>query len=153
MALKRDEALQPLSREHHEGLLLCWIISSGLSKRVEVSRIKAYTDWFFENKLAPHFKLEEEFIFPLLGNEDELVKRALEDHKRLRLLFEDTTDIVNSLKQIDEELEKHIRFEERVLFEEIQKRLSAEELAAVGKNIPEDKVIQNWKDEFWIAKA
>lgn len=152
-ALKRDAALIPLSREHHEGLLLCWIIGTGLKKGVELSRIKAYTDWFFEHKLAPHFEEEEKFIFPLLGNEDELIQRALEDHKRLRALFNDTENLEDSLRKIDEELEKHIRFEERVLFGEIQKRVPKETLELAGKNIPENKVVQNWKDEFWLNKV
>jgi hypothetical protein len=45
--LKRHAALQPLSREHHHGLLLGWKIRTGLSNGAPLERIKAYADWFF----------------------------------------------------------------------------------------------------------
>jgi len=38
--IKRSIALQPLSREHHHGLLLCWKIRTGLKKGIDIDRIK-----------------------------------------------------------------------------------------------------------------
>ncbi|GAA3575326.1 hypothetical protein [Snuella lapsa] len=75
--LKRHKALQPLSREHHHGLLLSWKIRSGLSRNIPVERIKIYTDWFFETHLIPHFEMEEKYIFPILNENYPLIKRAL----------------------------------------------------------------------------
>lgn len=147
--LKRSKALQSLSREHHYGLLLCWKIRSGLKKSVDIERIKVYTDWFFKNSLSKHFNIEEEFVFKLLGNNHEYVKKALADHRRLTRLFEDTKNIEKSLNQLEEELEKHIRFEERVLFPEIQKTASEHEIELIMKIHSEESYYEDWGDEFW----
>ena len=148
--IKRHEALKPLSREHHHGLLLCWKIRQGVRKKVEVSRIKAYTEWFKIHYLDPHFEVEEEHIFPVLGNDHELVKRALKEHRRLKRLFSQDTEVEIALNNIEEELDSHIRFEERVLFNEIQEVASAEQLADIEKH---HNGIQfsddDWQDHFW----
>lgn len=147
--LKRAKPLQTLSREHHHGLLLCWKIRTGLKKSIDIERIKNYTDWFFKTSLESHFNIEEEFVFPLLGNDSELVKKALTDHRRLKRLFENTTDIKKSLSQLEEELESHIRFEERILFNEIQKIASPHELEMIMKLHSENSIYEDWGDEFW----
>ncbi|MGW1453586.1 hemerythrin domain-containing protein [Salegentibacter agarivorans] len=148
--IKRHEALKPLSREHHHGLLLCWKIRQGVKKEVEVARIKAYTEWFKIHYLDPHFEAEEKHIFPVLGNEHELVKRALKEHRRLKRLFSQDTEVEIALNNIEEELDSHIRFEERVLFNEIQEVASAEQLADIEKH---HNGIQfsddDWQDHFW----
>nr|AWJ66170.1 hemerythrin HHE cation binding region [uncultured bacterium] len=147
--IKRDQALIQVSRDHHHGLLLCWKIRTGFSKGVEVGRIKRYTDWFFETHLVPHFNLEEKYILPILGNKNELVKRALTEHRRLIRLFCNDCEIEKSLSLIEEELEKHIRFEERVLFNEIQKVATAAQLKIISELHDNEKFQDNKKDEFW----
>lgn len=147
---KRHKALKPLSREHHHGLLLSWKIRAGFSKEVNPKRIRAYADWFFENHLIPHFELEETHIFPILSNdENELVKRALAEHRRLKRLFEEREDDTKTLSKIEEELDKHIRFEERVLFPEIQKVATEEEFLHVENIHQPEKFIDNESDVFW----
>jgi iron-sulfur cluster repair protein YtfE (RIC family) len=147
--IKRSKIFQSLSREHHHGLLLCWKIRTGLKKSVSVERIKTFTDWFYNSNLKSHFEIEEKFIFPLLGNEHPLVKKAITDHKRLIRLFEDEKDVAKSLSLIEEELEKHIRFEERILFQEIEKVVSKKKIKLVIE-IHEDSVLfEDWGDEFW----
>ena len=114
--LKRAKALQPISREHHHGLLLSWKIREGLKKEVDPGRITKYADYFWEHHLIPHFEMEEKYIFPILGAENELIKTALEQHKELETLFAMKTDLVNNLSAIEKALTIHIRFEEQVLF-------------------------------------
>lgn len=138
-----------VSRDHHHGLLLCWKIRTGFSKGVEVGRIKRYADWFFETHLVPHFDLEEKYIFPILGDKDELVKRALTEHRRLIRLFNDDREIEKSLSLIEEELEQHIRFEERVLFNEIQKVATQAQLKIISELHNKGNVQDNTSDEFW----
>ena len=147
--IKRSEYLKPLSREHHHGLLACWKIRTGFKKNIRIDRIKAFTDWFYENHLKEHFELEENCIFPILGMEHDLVKKAITEHKRLRRLFLDTTHIENSLSLIEEELEKHIRFEEHILFIEIEKVANEEQLndiLQIHSVVFEDA----WEDKFWL---
>ena len=151
--IKRHKALKPLSREHHHGLLLCWKIRQGLKLEVEPQRMKNYTDWFKLQYLYPHFEAEEEFVFPVLGAENQLVKKALSEHRRLKRLFNKKTEIFKALNLIEEELDEHIRYEERVLFNEIQQIASPEQFQEIEEKhhaiaFSDDE----WDDHFWDPK-
>ncbi|MDO7171093.1 hemerythrin domain-containing protein [Mariniflexile sp. AS56] len=146
--LKRHKALQPLSREHHHGLLLSWKIRAGFSKNIEPERIKKYADWFFKTHLIPHFELEERYVFSVLEPDNELVKKALAEHRLLERLFAND-DLPLALSKIEEALVKHIRFEERVLFPEIQQVATEVELLAIEKIHQESGFVDNLDDEFW----
>lgn len=147
--VKRSKSIQPLSRDHHHSLLLCWKIRKGFSKDVAPERMKKYTDWFFEVQVLPHFEIEEKYLYPVLGEKNELVKKALAEHRRLKRLFKDKTDLVKSLGFIEEELELHIRFEERELFNKIQRKATEEELAVIAAKHKDEKFQENTEDEFW----
>ena len=150
MPIKRNESLKAISREHHHGLLLCWKIRTGIKRQIEPERIKKYSDWFYTSQLLPHFELEEQHIFTLLGNENELVKKALSEHRRLKRLFESETEVMKNLTLIEEELESHIRFEERVLFNEIQLIATEEQLQEIKRIHTEEKFLDNLTDAFWL---
>ena len=150
MPIKRNENLKPISREHHHGLLLCWKIKTGLKKDVKPERIKTYVDWFYTNHILPHFEIEEKNIFPILGNDHELVKRALSEHINLKQHFESKTDILENLKLIEKELDEHIRFEERVLFNEIQSVATEAQLLQIKEVHTETEFSDNVTDAFWL---
>ena len=149
--LKRHEALKSLSKDHHHGLLLCWKIREGLKKGIALERIKSYTDFFFSSQLRPHFDFEEQEVFPLLGNEHPMTVRALREHHRLESLFKAEVKEEN-LTSIELELNRHIRFEERELFMELQETTSEEKLQQIAKK--EEKVNtpnpEDWDDKFWL---
>lgn len=147
--IKRDKNIQPLSRDHHHTLLLCWKIRKGFSKEVAPERMKTYSDWFFFNHVLPHFKIEEKYLFPVLGEEHEMVKKALAEHRRLERLFRDDKEITRSLSLIEEELEHHVRFEERELFNEIQKQAIPEQLEMIAEIHKDERFQENTDDEFW----
>lgn len=147
--IKRHPVLQPLNREHHQGLLLSWKIRTGIAKRIAYTRIKAYTDWFYRIHLIPHFAEEEAHIFPILGEDHHLVKKALAQHRRLKRLFNTEKDIEKSLGIIEEELEQHIRFEECILFNEIQKKATEQQLQTIAFHQNEKEFIENSSDMFW----
>jgi iron-sulfur cluster repair protein YtfE (RIC family) len=147
--IKRSEFLKPLSREHHHGLLFCWKIRAGIKKNVEVSRIKKYSDWFYQNYLVSHFEVEEKYVFPILGNDNELIKKAVSEHRKMEQLFESATEFQKKMGLIEEELKNHIRFEERILFDEIQKIATAEQLQSMEVNHSDEKYVDNLTDPFW----
>jgi len=149
MTIKRNEFLKPLSRDHHHGLLLCWKIRTGIKKSIEPERIKKYADWFYQHQLIPHFEVEEKYIFSILGNEHELIKKAIAEHRRLKRLFESSGELLRNLSLIEEELESHIRFEERILFNEIQAIANAKQLAAIQQIHFNEKFADNFTDTFW----
>lgn len=148
--IKRNKNLQPLSRDHHHSLLLSWKIRTGFSKGVATERIKCYADWFFAHHIHPHFEMEEKHLFPIMESNNPLVKKAIAQHKRLRRLFNDTKNIEKSLTLIEEELEQHIRFEERVLFNEIQKIATEKQLLIISKIHTDGKFNDNTDDPFWL---
>jgi hypothetical protein len=147
--IKRADALQPLSRDHHQGLLLCWKIRQGLSKGAEIGMIKQYTDWFYNEHIIPHFEMEELHLFPILGNDHELIKKALAEHRRLKRLFTSETDLENSLRHIESELDHHIRFEERVLFNEIERVAGAGQLEMIRSLHQDQEFCDNDHLKFW----
>ncbi|NJW53277.1 hemerythrin domain-containing protein [Salinimicrobium oceani] len=148
--LKRHENLKPLSRDHHHGLLLCWKITVGLKNGVEQERIKGYLDYFFSSQLVPHFQFEEAEVFPLLGEDHPMVERALKEHRRLKELFHTSLD-TPALRAIEIELNRHIRFEERELFTEIQRVVPEEKIRQIDNK--EKKILtpdpDDWADKFW----
>ena len=147
--IKRNEFLAPLSREHHQALLLCWKIKTGFSKGIEVQRIKKYCDWFYTTHLMQHFELEEKFVFPILGNRHQHVQDALGQHHQLRELFNDSNNPEISLQKIQIELEKHIRFEERILFNEVQDIATPQQLKNIQTIHREEAFCENELDVFW----
>lgn len=147
--LKRNIALQPLSREHHFGLQLCWKIRTGLKKEIEISRIRNYVLWFYDNHLLPHFNIEETLLYPILGNDNELIKQALSEHNEIKILILSETNCEENLRLLEQALEKHIRFEERILFNEIQSIATLEQLNKIHKSHNTEKFIDNTFDAFW----
>lgn len=147
--LKRHSVLQPLSREHHHGLQLCWKIRTGFKKEIETLRIRNYVVWFYENHLLPHFMIEEKYIFPILGNDNDLIKRALSEHRKIKRLVLSETELYKSLNSLEEVLESHIRFEERILFNEIQSVATNEQLQKIQFYHSDIKFADNLTDVFW----
>ncbi len=148
--INRNKSIQSISREHHHGLLLCWKIRQGMKKNIEPRRMKVYADWFYNEYILPHFKIEEQYLFPVLGVDNELVKKAIAQHRRLTRLFLDDDQIEKALSFIEEELDAHIRFEERILFNEIQQTATRSQLRKIETMHAEAPFVENNTDPFWL---
>lgn len=147
--MKRHKALQPWSRQHHFGLLFSWKLRKGFTKNIEIERLQEYAKWFFKNEIKPHFRDEEKYLFPILEENNELVERALKEHRRIKRLFNDTKSPEKSLNRLEEELDAHIRFEERILFNEIQKVATETQLEKITEIHNESQEILEYNDPFW----
>ena len=153
--MKRSHALVKFSKDHHFALLLIWKIRQGLRFNVEIDRITKYLIFFFENYLKEHFTEEEELLFVHL-NADSMSRKVVEqDHQALKEMAEqikshpDTTVITEFVNT----LEKHIRFEERELFNELQTLLNEAELNVIDEKMKTSHPVDtedNWKDPFWV---
>jgi iron-sulfur cluster repair protein YtfE (RIC family) len=148
--IKRHPALQPVSREHHDGLMCCFKIRQGLERNIELKRISAYVHWFCKEHLEPHFQLEEQHIFPLLPARDELNLRAAEEHAMLRSYFDRDEFTSDELMAFEQLLEQHIRFEERIMFNVIQEANTSEQLIEAMKLHRESDHCDVWPDVFWV---
>ncbi len=147
--LKRHRALKPLSRQHHFGLLFGWKLRQGFAEDISIDRLKAYANWFYLQEIKPHFKLEEDHIFPILDPKHPLIIRALKEHRRIEKFFRDEEDPKKSLSQLEIELEAHIRFEERILFPEIQEVATKEELRKIEEIHSDNDLKEEYSDPFW----
>jgi len=144
----RHKELKELSKEHTLILLLCWRIRIGFKKSIELKRIKSYVNWFYANTLKQHFEIKEQYIYPILDKQDKLIRRALKEHRRIRRLIAKEESLEISLSLLEEELERHIRFEEWVLFKKIQQTIELKELNVFTFNLA-TKEDDEWIDKFW----
>ena len=134
--MPRHSSLIPLSHDHHEALLVALRLKKGgptsphdtlwsheLPKQVHSLQL------FFERELLPHFKLEEEILFPAASGLEELqptVKNLLSQHQRMREMIENITSLQEEARLKKEMagfgalLEAHVRIEERELFPKLE---------------------------------
>ncbi|MXV37344.1 hemerythrin domain-containing protein [Flavobacteriaceae bacterium Ap0902] len=146
--IKRVEEMQGVSRDHHHALLLAFKINKGIGLNIAPDRIRKYILWFREEHLVPHFIVEEKWMFPILGEDNEKVQQALSEHKRL-LDLSKSAENYNTMHDFAEELKAHIRFEERDLFQDIQANATQEELENIQKHHTDYNFVENTTDVFW----
>ena len=128
--MKRHPELLNLSREHYAALKLARdarrAAESGDS--VAICQLSQRVVDTFANELDPHFRHEEEGVFPYLAQSgrDDLVQQALSDHAALRALAS-TLHVpqASALLRFAELMAAHVRFEERELFETAQSLLES----------------------------
>jgi len=134
--MKRHESLAPLSREHHQALLLAQLIKrnapvyKGLPTTI-IDKVE-YAIKFYKEELKTHFKKEELMLKKVRIFHPSIAKIADEiitEHKMLSGFFrslQDAPDQEAVLNELGNELDAHIRKEERVLFPLIQKHCPEE---------------------------
>ena len=153
--LNRNKNIVNLSKDHHSGLLFCWKIRQGLKHEVATERMIKYAQYFWSNHLAIHFREEETILFSAL--KDELVQKAIDDHKQIKhqlveLYKISGDDAKKGLHRLADLIDNHIRYEERELFPHFEKMLSEEQLDTIGKRLDEQPSLltDDFEDAFWI---
>lgn len=151
--IKRSRQLSPLSRDHHQGLLLGWKIRQGIKNGTDKNIIAGYVKWFWINDLEEHFRQEEEILAPYLKGND-MIRRMFEEHERIKTMIHDD-QLVNedSLNQLATMVNDHIRFEERELFPLAEKMIREEDLDRIESDLGKEKKAGGvWENEFWLRK-
>ncbi|GAB2977528.1 hypothetical protein GCM10027049_10860 [Mucilaginibacter puniceus] len=153
--IKRSKHLLTLSKDHHAGLLFCWKIKEGLKRNVELYRIKKYINFFWEHHLKEHFQEEETLLFI----DDPLCQQAGVEHRilenRLNGLNHYENEAAGEYSIFAEQLIKHIRFEERILFPHLETVLPLTVLSNIGEVLArqnQEPFKEKYPDEFWIDK-
>jgi hemerythrin-like domain-containing protein len=139
----RDPALIPLSRQHQHGLALCVMTRRALRADGSAENVRKLSERIvdhFEIELTNHFAVEEQLLFPMIERElggTSAVVELIADHRDLERMAGAmrTAPKADLLEQFCDLLRRHIRREENDLFEDIQRRLPKETLAAAGKEI------------------
>jgi mannose-6-phosphate isomerase-like protein (cupin superfamily) len=130
--MKRHPALIPLSHDHHHALVEARRLRRTAATDKEPSAAAAAFRRFFAAVTVPHFREEEETLFPLVVDAEEarpLLVEALLDHQRLHALaaaLDGSADVRRSMRELGERLEAHVRLEERELFPLIERLAPAE---------------------------
>lgn len=150
--IKRHIALQPISRDHHQSLLLGWKIRTGLRLNVSADRIYKYLSWFYTNYMKQHFSKEERYLFPILGDHHEKVIRAKKEHHQIHEFFHQKKVTEEDISMFEKLLTAHVRFEERDLFNLIQEQANSMELENILNQIVDQPFVENMEDEFWIIE-
>ena len=145
-AIKRHKALHILSHDHHHGLILAQLIKKGSPQYKNLPNTtegkKDYSIRFYNDELIKHFDDEENILFPVVnGKDDEMdnfIEEIIIEHKKIKQLInqlESDEDVENTLDELGNILESHIRKEERDLFIKIQEILTEDELTALENQL------------------
>lgn len=159
--IKRSAQLQPLSREHHDGLLFVWKVRQGLNNHASIKMLKEYTGWYWRHHIKPHFFQEEKIVLPFMPAGHPMAIQLKKEHDYIRELIlaidreADRHDFIRLINLI----ETHIRFEERELFQYLEQHLSEKEMMEIFDQLEkhpvmceDDPIAIGWKDEFWLKK-
>lgn len=136
--LKRHEALKPLSRHHMEALHLgLKLRRAGTSEsKLSPKELQREVQVFWEPNGQEHFREEEEILLPVFAqyrpiDRKEIIEMLLE-HVKIRALVDQIihtkTIDVQIMNELGKLLEIHVRKEERIIFEMIQKELPSDVL-------------------------
>jgi len=143
--MKRHKALSKFSSDHHSGLNMAKTLKSGANTSdAQLEYLKNKLVHFFKTDLENHFDEEEKYLAPLL-KDNPMIIRMCDDHQKMKSLFNSVLDVNGTelkeyLISFGEILDSHIRFEERELFPMIEKTLSEEQLAEIGRLIQKQKI-------------
>ena len=146
--LKRHEGLQPLSREHHQGLILTLNVEKGVKRDVAFERIAKYIKVHYEELLKPHFDFEEREVFTFLPKANKERRVAEKQHLEIEKIVLNLNTL-DDCSLLADRLRKHIRFEERELFELIQTHVDPTDLDELNGKWQENLSCITWQDEFW----
>ncbi len=146
--MRRHPALVPLSRQHHDGLALGVFIERGLRGEADpavAERLRRQALDLWELVLRGHFEVEETILFPAVRDAipgPQVVDELVREHAEIRTDFAALERTGNKhlperLRTLRERLVRHIRTEERVLFESVQASVDEDELADLGRRISE----------------
>lgn len=144
--MKRHKSLVRLSKEHHDGLILAQMIKKDAPQYKgmpsDLYGKKEYTINFFENYLIKHFNDEENILMKYLKGKDELIDMLFEqmykEHIEIKSLItklKTNSNIKELLNDLGYILEKHIRMEERELFERIQQVIELKILDEISSKL------------------
>ena len=139
--MKRHLALHPLSREHHQALVLARRLERADTAE-EREAARALWRRYWTGFLADHVRAEERWLGPLLERHGgaALASRLAHEHGELEAGGEglELEDWPERCSQLGDRLRRHVRWEERELFPWLEARASEVELETLARGLDED---------------
>ncbi len=154
MPLKRHSALIPLSHSHRDALFTANLIRTGgpvyPGYPADLSGKKDFLISYLRTKWPTHVQLEEKLLFPFIAalkpEFGKVQQLLVQEHRELEKLLDhllsvSQPDTEACLNKISQAMIRHVRYEERTVFEWIQDNLSADQLEELGK------LVRDWPKE------
>jgi quercetin dioxygenase-like cupin family protein len=141
--MKRHPALVGLSHDHHHALVEARRLRRAAAAEDDPAPAARAFGRFFAAVTVPHFREEEELLFPLVADAEEarpLLVQALLDHQQLHALAaaldgpEDEPR--TTMDELGRRLDEHVRLEERELFPLIERLVAAKLESLEGAQEP-----------------
>jgi mannose-6-phosphate isomerase-like protein (cupin superfamily) len=131
--MKRRPELRGLSEDHHLALALarrCEVAARGQDPKALKHEWEEATR-SFATLIEPHFRIEEHLLVPALEQIGEagMARRILDEHVALRRAMTSEPRDAEHLHAFADLLGRHVRYEEREVFEGTQGRLPPDALA------------------------
>lgn len=154
--MQRAVSLQPLSRQHKSALMTCLLIRKGVSKQASLTVMTDFLLQCWKQELKPHFEQEEKSLIPLLNSYPEGKSFAtiiLRDHELWRTAMthlEQANITYRLLGDLADQLEQHVRYEERIVFPSLESTLTPAQLSQL--HLEEDHqsaVCNTYPVKFW----
>jgi hemerythrin-like domain-containing protein len=141
--MKRSAALAPLSRDHQHALDAALRLRRADDDTV--AEAIARFERFFDQEGRRHFTIEEDVLLPAIPVDDPewapCIARIRDDHAAIRAAAgaladpPPADDHLSHARTLGERLAAHVRFEERVAFAILERRLTAPDLERLGRAI------------------
>jgi hemerythrin-like domain-containing protein len=159
--VKRAAELRSLSEDHHHGLVNARRLRQAASVEGTIREevVRTFLE-FWQKDTSVHFRREEEVLLPVLARHggdlaQEPVVKMLNQHARIRGLVMELSDQATdgsvrpeTLQGIGEQLEEHIRLEEREVFPMIEDVLPKEGLKELGSRLKAQEA--GLRSEPWV---
>ncbi len=146
--MKRHPDLREFSDDHHQGLVNALRLKrTAAGDGVTSEEVARAFLKFWQEDISIHFRKEEEVLLPVMARhggdlEQDSVIQMLLQHARIRGLVMQISEELDlgdiqreTLQALGEQLETHIRLEERILFPAIEESLSEEALDEVSSRL------------------
>lgn len=155
--MKREQQLQPLSHQHHNGLMAVLLLKKGVEKQAATTVMDDFILSVWNGELRNHFIKEEVYLHPHVLQLPSLMEKYEQmkaEHHQIRHVVDAIRNGSSGTDRILEFytlLEKHIRFEERDLFPFIEEQIQPEQLNELGRNLQqlESKACSDYPVKFW----
>lgn len=161
--MKRHPDLREFSDDHHQGLVNARRLKqSAAGEGVAPEEAAVAFLKFWREDTSVHFRKEEEVLLPVMARhggdlEEDSVVQMLTQHARIRGLAMQVSDELEqgtvrgeTLRDLGEQLEAHIRLEERVVFPRVEESLPEEALHEVASRLEVFDAAPASRSEPWV---
>jgi hypothetical protein len=132
--MKRAEALQPLSHDHHAGLQFAVRLRRALRSGGELQAWPDAIAAFWRDHLVPHFA--EATVLPVLNEgAPALAEQMTHEHREIERLVHEVDTMPAALERFADALSAHIRFEEREAFPAAERLADSATLDAIAQHL------------------